>query len=64
VSELRRPEAAEWTNRRKAGTKPSQTGARLTGSVSPEGGGTAIPTLGGGCAAMAGAGAAGMDTAT
>jgi hypothetical protein len=37
-----------WTDRHEIGTTPSQTRAPRGGIVSLEGGGTVIPTLGGG----------------
>jgi hypothetical protein len=47
MSAVLRP-APVWTNRPETGTKRSQTRACWAGSVSPEGGGTTSPTLGGG----------------
>jgi len=37
-----------WADRHDSGTVPSQTFARIAGSVLAEGGGTVTPTLGGG----------------
>ena len=40
--------APVWKNRPETDANGSQTRARSAGSVSPEGGGTTTPTLGGG----------------
>ena len=58
---LRRPRRP-GTNRDDFGADPAQTREGLTGIVIPEGGGTRIPTLGGGYRVGAAAGAADGDT--
>jgi hypothetical protein len=63
VRQLLGPPGRPGTNRHKSGTDSAQTRVTVVGIVSREGGGAAIPTLGGGyrlsrCAGPAGGGAA------
>jgi len=63
MRQLLQPPGRPEANRHKSGSDPAQTCVTVAGIVSREGGGTAIPTLGGGyrlyrCAGPAGEGAA------